>query len=308
VFGTLVASQWRWLEHACWVVFEVFFLRLACLEHVKEMREDAGQKAQLEQSHRAIEDEVDRRTADLQRKNRELDEFTYVASHDLQEPVRKLISFSKLLSQDVGEGLNDRARKDLQFIVEAAARMRDLIQDLLALSRTGRAAMKVEAVSLEDCVGRALEALDIRVRETHATIDREALPQVLADKTLLTQLYQNLLGNALKFTPKGREPHIRLTAARRADAWELAVEDNGIGIKSEYAERIFKPFQRLHGRGEYEGTGIGLAICRKAVERHGGQIWVESQPGEGSRFKFTIPLEPESVACLPMATKRADSL
>lgn len=293
VFGTLVANHWRWLEHAGWVAFEVFFLRLACLEHFKEMQQDAFQKAQLEQAHRATEEEVERRTADLQRKNKELDEFTYVASHDLQEPVRKLISFSKLLEQDVGDTLNERATRDLQFIVQAASRMRDLIQDLLALSRTGRAAMKVEPVALDDCVSRALDALELRIRESQATIDRDELPELAVDKTLITQLYQNLLGNALKFIPKDRQPRIRLSAARRGDLWELGVEDNGIGIKSEYAERIFKPFQRLHGRGEYEGTGIGLAICKKAIERHGGDIWVESQPGEGSSFKFTIPVQAE---------------
>jgi signal transduction histidine kinase len=302
VYGTLAASQWRWLEHAGWVVFEVFFLRLACLKNLAEMREDAQQKAVLEQSHRLIEEEVARRTADLARKNKELDEFTYVASHDLQEPVRKLISFSKLLEQDAGAALNDRARNDLKFIVDAASRMRSLIQDLLALSRTGRAAMKVEPVKLDECVSRALEALELRIQESQATIEADALPEIPVDRTLITQLYQNLVGNALKFTPTGRTPKIRLSAAQRGDQWELAVEDNGLGIKSEYAERIFKPFQRLHNRGEYEGTGIGLAICKKAVERHGGDIWVESQPGEGSRFKFTLPIHPEKTTCLALAT------
>jgi two-component system sensor histidine kinase/response regulator len=308
VYGTLVASEWRWLEHAGWVVFEVFFLQMACRENLAEMREDARQKAQLELSHLAIEEEVARRTADLARKNKELDEFTYVASHDLQEPVRKLISFSKLLEQDAGTELNERAQKDMRFIVEAATRMRDLIQDLLALSRTGRAAMKVQPVSLDACVSRALEALEIRVRESQATIDRDPLPEVAVDATLITQLYQNLLGNALKFTPKDRRPQIRVSAARCGDRWELAVEDNGLGIKSEYAERIFKPFQRLHGRSEYEGTGIGLAICKKAVERHGGQIWVESQPGEGSRFKFTLPIHSENRPCPPLLTDPPASL
>lgn len=297
VFGVLTPDNWRWLEHAAWVIFEVFFLRLACLENLREMRDDAEQKAQLELSHLAIELEVAKRTEDLQRKNRELDEFTYVASHDLQEPVRKLVSFSALLKQDVGVELNERAERDLNFIVEAASRMRDLIQDLLALSRTGRAAMKVEPVALDECVNRALDALEIRVRETGATIVRDKLPEVSADATLVTQLYQNLLGNALKFMPKDRPPQIRVRAARQGDRWELAVEDNGIGIKSEYAERIFKPFQRLHGRGEYEGTGIGLAICKKAVERHGGEIWVESEPGAGARFKFTLPVTPEKATC-----------
>lgn len=297
VFGTLAANNWRWIEHASWVLFEVFFLRLACLENVREMQEDAQQKAQLELSHLAIELEVAKRTEDLERKNKELDEFTYVASHDLQEPVRKLISFSTLLKQDVTGQLNDKAERDLKFIVEAAARMRDLIQDLLALSRTGRAAMQIAPVSLDDCVTRALDALEMRVRETGATIVRDQLPNVDADATLLTQLYQNLLGNALKFMPPDRVPQIRVRVARQNDRWEFAVEDNGIGIKSEYAERIFKPFQRLHGRTEYEGTGIGLAICKKAVERHGGEIWVESEPGAGARFKFTLPITPENSTC-----------
>ena len=272
------------------------------------MHEDAEQKAQLEQSHLTIEEEVSRRTADLARKNKELDEFTYVASHDLQEPVRKLISFSKLLEQDAGEALPERARRDMTFIVEAALRMRDLIQDLLALSRAGRAAMKIEPTRLDECVKGALEALELRIKEAQAEILTDPMPEVPADKTLITQLYQNLVGNALKFTPPGRTPKIRLSAARRGEKWELAVEDNGLGIKSEYAERIFKPFQRLHSRGEYEGTGIGLAICKKAVERHGGQIWVESEPGAGSRFKFTLPVDSEHNPCPPPATRNPASL
>jgi two-component system sensor histidine kinase/response regulator len=297
VYGTLSGGQWRWLEHAGWVVFEVFFLRISCLENVSEMREDALQKAQLELSHLAVEREVAKRTADLERKNKELDEFTYVASHDLQEPVRKLISFSKLLEQDAGANLEERAKKDLSFIVDAAARMRDLIQDLLALSRAGRAAMKVEPISLANCVDSALDALEMRVLETHAEIDRDELPEIAGDAVLMTQLYQNLVGNALKFIPPDRQPKIRITANRRGDEWELAVADNGIGIKPEHVDRLFRPFQRLHGRGEFEGTGIGLAICKKAVERHGGQIWVESVPGAGSQFKFTIPIAPEKTPC-----------
>ncbi len=308
VYGTLSVSHWRWIEHAGWVVFEVFFLRLAIRQNLAEMREDAEQKAQLEQSHLLVEEEVARRTEDLARKNQELDEFTYVASHDLQEPVRKLISFSKLLEQDAGDALPERARRDMQFIVEAALRMRNLIQDLLALSRAGRAAMKVEPTRLDECLSHALEALELRIKETHAEIQADALPEVSADKTLMTQLYQNLVGNALKFMPPGRHPHIRLSATRHGEKWELAVEDNGLGIKREYAERIFKPFQRLHSRGEFEGTGIGLAICKKAVERHGGQIWVESEPGAGSRFKFTRPVHPENASCLSLATRSRASL
>lgn len=297
VYGVLIGGEWRWLEHAGWVLFEDFFLLLACFDNVNDMREDAKQRAQLELSHLAIEREVARRTADLERKNKELDEFNYVASHDLQEPVRKLISFSKLLEQDAGDVLNERARRDLGFIVDAATRMRDLIQDLLALSRAGRTAMNVEPISLGDCVIQALDALELRVRETQAEIDCSALPEVSGDATLMTQLYQNLVGNAIKFVPPDRKPKIRLTADRCGDHWELAVSDNGIGIKPEHVERLFKPFQRLHGRSEFAGTGIGLAICKKAVERHGGTIWVESEPGAGSQFKFTIPITPGSISC-----------
>ncbi|MFN0022109.1 MAG: sensor histidine kinase [Pirellulaceae bacterium] len=290
VYGVLTGGEWRWVEHAAWVLFEVYFLRLSCLDNVADMREDARQRAQLELSHLAIEQEVARRTTDLEKKNKELDEFNYVASHDLQEPVRKLISFSKLLEQDAGSALGERARRDLTFIVDAATRMRNLIQDLLSLSRAGRTAMKVEPISLDKCVTQALDALDMRVQETQAQIDYPSLPWVAGDSTLITQLYQNLVGNALKFIPPDRKPKISLSADCRGDHWELAVSDNGIGIKPEHLERLFKPFQRLHGRNEFEGTGIGLAICKKAVERHGGTIWVESQPGTGSQFKFTIPI------------------
>jgi signal transduction histidine kinase len=299
VFGTLVASPFRWMEHAAWVLFEVWFLRLACIQNLSEMQSDAQQKAELEHNHELTEEEVARRTADLARKNQELDEFTYVASHDLQEPVRKLVSFSKLLEQDVGPGLNEQATKDLHFIVDAAGRMRDLIEDLLALSRAGRSAMQMETVQLDQCLDRALDSLEMRVQETGAKIVRDPLPAVTGDATLLTQLLQNLIGNALKFADRTRPPCVQITAVPREGGWELGVEDNGIGIKPEYAERIFRPFQRLHTRGEYEGTGIGLAICKKAVERHAGAIWVESQPGQGSSFKFTLKNPVENERCQP---------
>jgi signal transduction histidine kinase len=288
VFGIPTPSPYRWLEHAGWVLFEVWFLRWSCRENLREMQRDALQKAALEHARELTEQEVARRTEALARKNQELDEFTYIASHDLQEPVRKLISFSKLLEQDLGRELPPSAAQDLHYIVDAAQRMRDLIQALLALSRTGRSAMHVAPVDLHRCVDQALEALELKVRETGAQITRDALPTVLGDATLLTQLYQNLIGNALKFVPPGRVPCIHLTAQRQGDGWVLGVQDNGIGIAPEYAERIFRPFQRLHSRREYEGTGIGLTICKKVAERHGGQIWFSSQPGEGTHFQFTL--------------------
>jgi light-regulated signal transduction histidine kinase (bacteriophytochrome) len=231
--------------------------------------------------------QLERANEELERKNAELDQFTYVASHDLQEPLRKVTAFSGILRRDLGDNLPERAEKDLGFIVDAAKRMQKLVQDLLALSRSGRVAMQVESISLDRCADRAIDSLAIRIKESQGEIIRDELPQVWGDRTMLTQLYQNLLANALKFAAADR-PQIRLTAERRDEQLILGVKDNGIGIEPKYAEQIFAPFKRLHGRGKYEGTGIGLAICSKTVERHGGKIWVESTPGRGAHFKFTL--------------------
>ena len=247
----------------------------------------------ITERRRAEEAEADR-TVQLERMNRklvalnaELDDFTYVASHDLQEPLRSLIAFSHLLGKDLGDSLPDEAARDLGFITDAAKKMQALIQGLLALSRTGRVAKKKEKVSLSECADRALEALALRVKETGAQITRDKLPEVWADSTLLTELYQNLIGNALKFSGE-QHPVIQLTVEDREGDQIFGVKDNGIGIEPKYAQQIFQPFRRLHGRAEYEGSGIGLAICRKIVERHGGEIWVDSEPGKGAHFRFTI--------------------
>ena len=224
----------------------------------------------------------------LARSNAELEQFAYIASHDLQEPVRSLVSYSTLLREDLGEGLSEDAATDLDYIAKAANRMQTLITDLLAFSRAGRAAMKTEIVSLDECVDESLEALRSHLQQSGARIECQALPRVVGDATLLTQLYQNLLSNALKFARDG-EPEVELTVPQTGDVWTLGVRDNGIGLKLEYAEQIFEPFKRLHGLTEYPGTGIGLAICRKIVEHHGGRIWVESRPAEDAHFKFTLP-------------------
>ncbi len=251
--------------------------------------------AELESRVEARTQELQQRTIELERINNDLDQFTYVASHDLQEPVRNLVSYSTLLEEDLGESVSKPVAEDLFYITSSATRMQKLVQDLLALSRAGRNAVNVEPVALDDCVDLALEALRIRMDETRAEVQREPLPNVIGDRTLLTQLYQNLLGNALKFTSEKR-PVIRLTVERQGADYILGVHDNGIGLEAEYAELIFKPFKRLHGLAEYEGTGIGLSICQKAVERHGGRIWVESRSGQGAHFFFTLALsavEPE---------------
>ncbi len=234
-------------------------------------------------------DALESANLDLARSNSELEQFASVASHDLQEPLRKLVSFSELLRSDLGSDLPERAAQDLEFITDAARRMRTLVKDLLTLSRTGTAEMKVRSVSLDDCVDRVIEALDLRIAETRAVITRDPLPEVSGDPTLLEALYQNLLSNALKFVTPGMPPRIHLSAAPAPnDIWVVGVEDEGIGIEPERVQEIFRPFRRLHSNDKYPGTGIGLAIARKAIDRHGGRLWVESVKGQGSHFRFTL--------------------
>ena len=255
---------------------------------------DISQRKQAEKELSEHAASLENLTMDLSRRNKELDEFTYVASHDLQEPLRKLISFSKLLTKDVGDGLSDQAQTDLKYITEAADRMQHLVQDLLSLSRAARTEMETTPVSMSLCVEQAIEALDERIKNTEAEIACDVLPEVQGDKTLLIQLYQNLICNALKYCRD--KPILHLTVERGPSGLIFGVRDNGIGIKQEYQEQIFAPFKRLHGKSEYEGTGIGLATCRKVVERHGGRIWVESAPGEGSHFKFTLNAKRKAAA------------
>jgi len=230
---------------------------------------------------------LERLNEELRRKNEELNEFTYIASHDLRAPLRKLSAFCDLLKKDLGEDLPEHAEKDLFFIADAALRMQNLVQDLLKLSHTSRMDMKFDRFSLDTCVNRALKELESEIAETEAEIVYNELPEVWGDKILLTQLYRNLLSNALKFSAK-EHPRIEITVENKDGVSIFGVKDNGIGISTVYAEQIFRPFKRLHSQTEYEGTGIGLAICRKAIERHTGEIWVESEPGKGAHFKFTI--------------------
>ena len=237
-------------------------------------------------------DALENANQELARSNAELEQFASVASHDLQEPLRKLVAFSELLQHDAGSQLPERAHQDLEFITDAARRMRTLVRDLLTLSRTGTSEMKVIPVSLDGCADRALEALDLRISESAAVITRDPLPIVMGDLTLLDGLYQNLLSNALKFTAPGHSPRIHLSAVRDGDgSWVLGVRDAGIGVDPRHAEEIFRPFRRLHAPEKYPGTGIGLAIASKAVDRHGGRLWLEpaGPRGEpGSHFRFTL--------------------
>lgn len=236
---------------------------------------------------KAAEDELKRNLVELARTNAELDQFTYVASHDLQEPLRKVMAFSDWLRRDMGGDLPETADKDLRFICDATQRMQNLVQDLLALSRAGRISMARQTFRLDEAVDVALDNLSISLSESAARIDREPLPDVIGDPSLLAQLYQNLLSNALKYVDD-HPPQIQITCREVDGVAVFGVQDCGIGLKPDYAEQIFEPFKRLHGRGKYAGTGIGLAICRKIVQRHGGEIWVESAEGQGAHFRFTL--------------------
>lgn len=245
--------------------------------------------AELEQRVAQRTLELERANASLQQRNVELDQFTSVASHDLQAPLRTLIAFAEMLPHDLGHDLPESARKNLEFMLGAARRMRSLVRDLLLLCRSGKSELSRERVALETCADQAIQALAVSIEESRAAITRDPLPEVFGDATLLTQIYQNLIDNALKFSNPGQAPQVRLTARRGNDRWILGVRDQGLGIALEHAQDLFHPFKRFHGHTAIEGTGIGLAICRKTVERHGGRIWVESAPGAGAHFQFDLP-------------------
>jgi PAS domain S-box-containing protein len=228
-------------------------------------------------------------TEDLKRSNEELEQFAYVASHDLQEPLRAVTSYAQLLAQRYQDNLDAKADKYIHYIVDGATRMQQLINDLLVYSRLGTRGKEFEPADCNAAVNQSLSNLQIAIAETQAVITCDAMPTVMADESQLVQLFQNLIANGIKFCREDI-PLIHIAAQRQEGEWLLSVRDNGIGIDPEYADRIFIIFQRLHSRREYSGTGIGLAMCKRIVERHGGRIWVESQEGKGATFYFTIPI------------------
>jgi len=225
---------------------------------------------------------------ELNRSNEELGQFAYLASHDLQEPLRMVASYTQLLSRRYKGKLDADADEFIAFAVDGASRMQRLIHDLLAYSRVGTKGKDLIETSSEDALQQALVNLRGAIEESGALVTHDPLPAVLADEMQLIQLFQNLIGNAIKYQSPG-VPRVHISAARvSGKKWNFSVKDNGLGIDPQYFERIFGMFQRLHKRDEFAGTGIGLAICKKIVERHGGRIWVESQPGEGSTFRFAL--------------------
>jgi signal transduction histidine kinase len=245
----------------------------------------AHTNARLAQANR----ELERASSDLQRSNRELEHFAAVASHDLQEPLRTVSNYLDLLKRRAGDRLHEDERQYIVNAVDGSVRMQGLIRDLLSYSRAGAECVRTP-IAPDPVLDEALGNLGPKLLETAAVVTREPLPTVMTDRTHLLQVFQNLIGNALKFRRAGEPPRVHIAAAREDGMAVFSVRDQGIGIASEHLEQVFELFQRLNPRGEYAGTGIGLAICKKIVEAHGGRMWVRSVPGEGSTFQFTLPL------------------
>jgi len=238
---------------------------------------------------------LERTTDDLKRSNDELQQFAYVASHDLREPLRMVSGYMALLEKKYLDRLDDRGKEYVRFAMDGAMRMDCLIVDLLAYSRAGTASLDPKPLDLGQVVERALLNLGPAIEESQAQIKVSDMPTVAADATQMLQVFQNLIGNAIKYRGEER-PVVEVSASEGENEWEVAVRDNGIGIPPEQQHRLFQMFIRLHGRSEYEGTGIGLALSRRIVERHGGRIWVESDGKHGSTFRFTISKDLASAA------------
>ena len=243
---------------------------------------DISAKRQAERELEAVLDA-------LTQSNQELKQFAFVASHDLQEPLRTVITYLQLLEKRHGDDLNGDAREFLGFAVGGAKRLRTLVQDLLAYSRVENRATDFEHVAGEPLLETILGDFSTAIEEARARVSYDTLPMLYGDRSQLAQVFSNLIGNALKYRHPERLPEVHLGVEDQGPYWIVTVTDNGIGIEPEYYQRIFLIFQRLHTQEHYDGTGIGLAICKKIVERHGGRIWVESRYGEGSRFRFSLP-------------------
>jgi signal transduction histidine kinase len=261
---------------------------------VDEMRRDiVDQLAAVETARVEIEaarERLEVQATELARSNRDLEQFAYVASHDLQEPLRKVASFCQMLDRRYSGQLDERADQYIAFAVDGAKRMQQLINDLLAFSRVGRSTDAAVEVDLQSCLGAALENLAVASEASGLELSADPLPRVTGQPGLLTQLLQNLIGNSIKFRST-EPPRVHLGVHRDGGFWEFCCADNGLGIEPQYAERIFVIFQRLYGKDEYAGTGIGLALCKRIVEHHGGRIWLDTDTAEGTTFRWTLPID-----------------
>ena len=255
---------------------------------LEKTRKRVSELEQAEEERKRAEEALQRTMAELERSNAELEQFAYIISHDLQEPLRMVASYTQLLEKRYKGSLDADAEEFIAYAVDGARRMQNMIQSLLSYSRVGTRGKPFEPTECESVFEQALANLKLTIDESGAGVTHDPLPRVMADETQLIQLFQNLLANAIKFRDE-KQPRIHVSAKEDSNECLFSVSDNGIGINPEYFDRIFVIFQRLHGREEYPGTGIGLSVCKRIVERHGGRIWVESQPGEGSTFHFAIP-------------------
>ncbi|WP_460020096.1 sensor histidine kinase [Magnetospira thiophila] len=234
--------------------------------------------------------DLERLNRDLTHSNKEWEAFAYAASHDLQEPLRTVGSFVQLLQRRYRNKLDSEADEYIDFAVAGATRMHDLIQGLLTFSRINRAETVLEPLDMNEIVQVAQDDLQFRIMETSARITLDKLPMVTADKSQMVRLFDNLISNSLKYCDLERPPEIHISARPFGHEWEFSVKDNGIGIEHKFESEIFQLFRRLHGRDKYDGTGVGLALCKKIVERHGGRIWLDPETTQGSRFCFTLPM------------------
>jgi light-regulated signal transduction histidine kinase (bacteriophytochrome) len=238
---------------------------------------------------RAADESLSEKMEELARSNAELGLFTYVASHDLREPLRTVGSNVQLVARRLGAELDDEVRRSIDFALSGVRRMQGLIDDLLIYSRVGTEGKSFAMIEAGTALSEAEANLRVAIEESGAEIERGRLPRVRGDHSQIVQLFQNLLSNAIKFRRDGETPRVRISAEREGPDWMFTVEDNGIGIEPAYVDHVFTIFQRLHAEERYPGTGIGLAVCRKILERHGGRIWVEPRSGEGATFRFTLP-------------------
>jgi signal transduction histidine kinase len=303
VIRTAVTRPLTALATACRRITEGEFTERIVPEGPKDIRaiaadvEDMRQRIVNElETTRSAQSQLAEQALELQRSNAELEQFAYVASHDLQEPLRKVTAFCQLIDKRYGDKLDERGTEYIAFAVDGAKRMQVLINDLLTFSRVGRLNPTRVDVDLGATLDDALENLDTAIAESGAEIVREGqpLPRVIGDPTLLTMVWQNLIGNAVKFKRDGVVPRIVIDCEQSPNEpdgpWTLTVTDNGIGIPEEFSDKVFVIFQRLHGRDVYTGTGIGLALCKKIIEHHGGSIWIDNSYTDGTRFRFTIPV------------------
>jgi PAS domain S-box-containing protein len=263
-------------------------LRISPIKDIKGRVVGASNIVRDITEQKRIEERLRTLVVELERSNLELEQFASVASHDLQEPLRMVSSYTQLLELEYGDKLGDEAREYIGYAVDGARRMQRLINDLLEFSRVGTRGRRLEPVDANVVLGTVRANLSIAIEDAAALVTNEELPTVMADATQLGQLLQNLIANAIKFHG-ARAPRVFVAACERGAEWVFSVRDNGIGIEPQYFDRIFAIFQRLHVAAEYPGTGIGLAVCKRIAERHGGRIWVESDPGNGTTFSFSIP-------------------